>query len=73
MFNDCLVHSHLIKVESLFHNYQQRRNSRVNVPPQDDIRKDVVQPRCRSGSRSTPQSESSSQCVVPSVPASDVK
>lgn len=61
------------EVESLFHNYQQRRNSRVNVPPQDDIRKDVVQPRCRSGSRSTPQSESSSQCVVPSVPASDVK
>lgn len=72
MSNGFLVHSLLVKVESLFYNYQQRRNSRVNVP-QDDIRKDVGQSHCRSGSLPTPQSESSSRCVVLSVPASDVK
>lgn len=60
------------EVESLFYNYQQRRNSRVNVP-QDDVRKDVVQPHCRSGPLSTLQSESSSRCVVQCASASDVK
>ncbi|XP_021916441.1 mitogen-activated protein kinase kinase kinase 1-like isoform X2 [Zootermopsis nevadensis] len=59
------------EVESLFHNYQERRNLRVNVPP-DDMRKDVLQPHCGS-SRTTPQSESSSFSVTESVPASDVK
>jgi hypothetical protein len=72
MFNYFLAHSQLVKVEALFYNYQQRRNSRVNVP-QDDVRKDVVQPHCRSGPLSTPQSESSSRCVVQCVSASDVK
>ena len=72
MFNYFLAHLQLVKVESLFHNYQQRRKSRVNVP-QDDVRKDMVQPHCRLGPLSTPQSESYSRCVVQCVPASDVK
>lgn len=66
------AHSLLVQVESLFHNYQKRRNSRVNVLP-DDIQKDVGQPQCESGSQSTPQSESSSRCIAECPPASDVK
>ncbi|XP_069694090.1 mitogen-activated protein kinase kinase kinase 1-like isoform X2 [Periplaneta americana] len=60
------------EVESLFHNYQERRNSRVNATP-DDTRKDVAQPYHGSYSRSTPQSESSSRCVADCIAAADAK
>jgi hypothetical protein len=66
------AHSHLVQVESLFHNYQQRRNSRVNVLP-DDMRKDVEQLQRESASQFTPQSECSSRCTSESSPASDVR
>ena len=62
----------LVQVESLFHNYQQRRNSRVSVP-QDNERKVVMQPHCKSGLLSTPQSESTSRSASHSAPTSDVK
>lgn len=58
------------EVESLFHNYQQRRNSRVNTSP-DHSRKDMAQPH---GSYShSSQSESSSRCVADCIPATDAK
>ncbi|KAJ9574004.1 hypothetical protein L9F63_008601, partial [Diploptera punctata] len=57
--------------ESLFRNYQARRNSRVNSTP-DDIRKDVMHAR-GSGTHSTTHAESSSRCTTDSSSSLDGK